>query len=151
MATLEKKQMVLTTYMAVLAMENGMKMATASLSLLKVTAPQFINMMDFGVIGRNVALVVALEILPDIGFVLILRTVYRFQKLKFAMFMSMLVLNGLNGLCVVCHAAKEYGLAFGYVLTKTLRVVTLKKLKNVSNSNAFQVCFSLFNTLNCKL
>ncbi|ESN93949.1 hypothetical protein HELRODRAFT_180358 [Helobdella robusta] len=38
MATLERKQMVLTTYMAVLAMENGMKMATASLSLLKVTA-----------------------------------------------------------------------------------------------------------------
>ncbi|ESN92829.1 hypothetical protein HELRODRAFT_164960 [Helobdella robusta] len=37
MATLERKQMVLTTYMAVLAMENGMKMATASLSLLKVT------------------------------------------------------------------------------------------------------------------
>ncbi|ESN98209.1 hypothetical protein HELRODRAFT_177072 [Helobdella robusta] len=37
MATLERKQMVLTTYMAVLAMENGMKVATASLSLLKVT------------------------------------------------------------------------------------------------------------------
>ncbi|ESO12072.1 hypothetical protein HELRODRAFT_158482 [Helobdella robusta] len=37
MATLERKQMVLTTYMAVLAMENGMKMATTSLSLLKVT------------------------------------------------------------------------------------------------------------------
>ncbi|ESO12154.1 hypothetical protein HELRODRAFT_158619 [Helobdella robusta] len=31
------QEMVLTTYMAVLAMENGMKMATASLSLLKVT------------------------------------------------------------------------------------------------------------------
>ncbi|ESO08368.1 hypothetical protein HELRODRAFT_169185 [Helobdella robusta] len=38
MATLERKQTVLTTYMAVLAMENRMKMATASLSLLKVTA-----------------------------------------------------------------------------------------------------------------
>ncbi|ESN99381.1 hypothetical protein HELRODRAFT_162928 [Helobdella robusta] len=37
MATLEKKQKVLTTYRAVLAMENGMKMTTASLSLLKVT------------------------------------------------------------------------------------------------------------------
>ncbi|ESN91065.1 hypothetical protein HELRODRAFT_182316 [Helobdella robusta] len=37
MATLERKQMVLTTYMVVLAMENGMKMAIASLSLLKVT------------------------------------------------------------------------------------------------------------------
>ncbi|ESO10366.1 hypothetical protein HELRODRAFT_183690 [Helobdella robusta] len=37
MATLERKQMVLTTNMAVLTMENGMKMATASLSLLKVT------------------------------------------------------------------------------------------------------------------
>ncbi|ESN90893.1 hypothetical protein HELRODRAFT_182471 [Helobdella robusta] len=37
MATLERKQMVLTTYMAVLAIETGMKMATASLSLLKVT------------------------------------------------------------------------------------------------------------------
>ncbi|ESO00441.1 hypothetical protein HELRODRAFT_175872 [Helobdella robusta] len=37
MATLERKQMALTTYMAVLAMENEMKMATASLSLLKVT------------------------------------------------------------------------------------------------------------------
>ncbi|ESO04402.1 hypothetical protein HELRODRAFT_172783 [Helobdella robusta] len=37
MATLERKQMVLTTYMAVLAMENGMKVATASLSLQKVT------------------------------------------------------------------------------------------------------------------
>ncbi|ESN92847.1 hypothetical protein HELRODRAFT_164977 [Helobdella robusta] len=35
MATLERKQMVLTTYMAVFAMENGMKMTTASLSLLK--------------------------------------------------------------------------------------------------------------------
>ncbi|ESO11873.1 hypothetical protein HELRODRAFT_166954 [Helobdella robusta] len=35
MATLERKQMVLITCMAVLAMENGMKMATASLSLLK--------------------------------------------------------------------------------------------------------------------
>ncbi|ESO12045.1 hypothetical protein HELRODRAFT_158452 [Helobdella robusta] len=32
-----KKQMVLTKDMAVLALENGMKMATASLSLLKVT------------------------------------------------------------------------------------------------------------------
>ncbi|ESN91238.1 hypothetical protein HELRODRAFT_182093 [Helobdella robusta] len=37
MATLDRKQMVLTTCLAVLAMENGMKMATASLSLLKVT------------------------------------------------------------------------------------------------------------------
>ncbi|ESN90776.1 hypothetical protein HELRODRAFT_182604 [Helobdella robusta] len=37
MATLERKQMILSTYMAVLAMENGLKMATASLSLLKVT------------------------------------------------------------------------------------------------------------------
>ncbi|ESO00272.1 hypothetical protein HELRODRAFT_176132 [Helobdella robusta] len=35
MATLERKQMILTTYMTVLAMENGMKMATASMSLLK--------------------------------------------------------------------------------------------------------------------
>ncbi|ESO02854.1 hypothetical protein HELRODRAFT_174287 [Helobdella robusta] len=40
MATLERKQMVLTTCMAVLAMENGMKMATASLSLLKVIDEQ---------------------------------------------------------------------------------------------------------------
>ncbi|ESN94332.1 hypothetical protein HELRODRAFT_164157 [Helobdella robusta] len=39
MATLERKQMILTTYMAVLAMENGKKMATASLSLLEVTGP----------------------------------------------------------------------------------------------------------------
>ncbi|ESO11721.1 hypothetical protein HELRODRAFT_166741 [Helobdella robusta] len=37
MATLERKQMVLTTYMTFLAMENGMKLATASLSLLKVS------------------------------------------------------------------------------------------------------------------
>ncbi|ESN94308.1 hypothetical protein HELRODRAFT_164125 [Helobdella robusta] len=42
MVTLEKKQMVLTTCMVVLAIENGMKMATASLSLLKVTdSPSF--------------------------------------------------------------------------------------------------------------
>uniref|UniRef100_T1FZP4 Uncharacterized protein n=1 Tax=Helobdella robusta TaxID=6412 RepID=T1FZP4_HELRO len=32
-----KKKMVLTMYMTVLAIENEMKMATASLSLLKIT------------------------------------------------------------------------------------------------------------------